>query len=103
MQELLLKSEIFGLVEAGIKHSTSRKGKRDITCGLLLFKMTEDESIQTTVNVTSVRYTPYCKISDEEAVKEGYKSIQELRDVLTRIYGEIDDNELFTFIEFECI
>lgn len=103
MQELLLREEIFGLVNSGVKHSTSRKGKRDIQCGSLLFKMTEDESIQTTVNVTSVRYNPYSEISDEEAVKEGYKSIEELRSVLTKIYGEINNDELFTFIEFELL
>lgn len=101
MQELLLRKDIFGLVKSGIKHSTSRKGKRDIQCGLLLFKMTEDESIQEIVDVTNVRYTPYCEISNEEAIKEGYKSIEELRSVLTNIYGNISDDELFTFIEFK--
>ena len=101
MQELLLKQEVFGLVETGAKHSTSRKGKRDIKCGPLLFKMTEDESRQVTVNVTGIRYIPYGELTDEEAKAEGYEHISELRDILTRIYGEIKSDEPFTFIEFD--
>ena len=102
-QPLLLKKEIFELAASGVKKSTSRKGKRDIKCGLLTFKMTEDENIQLVVNVTKVDFKPYSQISDAEARKEGYASIGELRDVLTKIYGIINDDELFTFVEFEKI
>lgn len=65
--------------------------------------MTEDESVQVVVNVTNVRYTPYGEISDEEAIKEGYKSVEELRSVLTKIYENIDNDEPFTDIEFELV
>lgn len=85
----------------GSKKSTSRKGKRDIVNGALLFKMTEDETQQIIVNVTDVRFTTYGEISEAEAIKEGYGNLGELQDVLTRIYGEIDPNEPFTFVEFE--
>ena len=101
MQELLLKRDIFGKVLDGNKKSTSRKGKRGIVNGVLLFKMTEDETQQVIVNVTNVRYLPYGDITEGEAVKEGYKSLDELRDILTRIYGEIAPDETFTFVEWE--
>ena len=101
MQELLLRRDIFGKVLDGSKKSTSRKGKRDIVNGALLFKMTEDETQQIVVNVTNVCFTPYSEISETEAVKEGYNNLGELQEVLTRIYGEINQNETFTFIEWE--
>jgi hypothetical protein len=101
MQELLLRREIFGKVLDGSKKSTSRKGKRDIIKGELLFKMTENEAEQVCVNVNNVRYLPYCEISEEEAIKEGYKSLSDLKEILTKIYGEIDPNEIFTFVEWE--
>lgn len=101
MQELLLRREIFGKVLDGSKKSTSRKGKRDIVNGALLFKMTEDESQQVCVNVTNVRYTPYCEITEDEARKEGYETLLDLQDILTRIYGEIAPDETFTFVEWE--
>ena len=101
MQELLLRREIFGKVLDGSKKSTSRKGKRDIVKGELLFKMTEDEMQQTIVNVTNVRYLPYGDITGEEAKKEGYESLSELQDILVKIYGEIPKGELFTFVEWE--
>ena len=101
MQELLLRRDIFGKVLDRSKKSTSRKGKRDIVKGALLFKMTEDEAQQTIVNVTGVRYLPYGEITDEEAKKEGYESLSELQDILVKIYGEIAQDEPFTFIEWE--
>lgn len=101
MQELLLRREIFGKVLDGSKKSTSRKGKRDIVNGALLFKMTEDETQQVIVNVTNVRYLPYGEITEDEAKKEGYESLAELQAVLVKIYGEIPSDELFTFVSFE--
>ena len=103
MQELLLRRDIFGKVLDGSKKSTSRKGKRDIINGALLFKMTEDETQQVIVNVTDVRFLPYWNITEEEARKEGYESLSDLRDTLIGIYGEIDKWEPFTFISFEPI
>ena len=101
MQELLLRREVFGKVLDGSKKSTSRKGKRDIVKGALLFKMTEDESQRVCVNVTNVRYTPYCEITEHEAKKEGYDNLSDLQDILVRIYGEIAPDETFTFVEWE--
>ena len=101
MQELLLRREIFGKVLDGSKKSTSRKGKRDIVNGALIFKMTEDETQQVIVNVTNVRYLPYGEITEDEAKKEGYESLTDLQSVLVKIYGEIPSDELFTFISFE--
>ena len=101
MQELLLRREIFGKVLDKTKKGTSRKGKRDIVKGELLFKMTEDETRQAIVNVTDVRYVPYCDITEEDAIKEGYESLEDLQDILTRIYGEIAPDETFTFVEWE--
>lgn len=101
MQELLLRQSIFGLVTSGKKTSTSRKGKRDITKGLLLFKMTEDETVQTVVNVTDVKFVEYKDLTDTEAKKEGYERLEELKAVLNKIYGDIPENEIFTLIEWE--
>ena len=100
-QELLLRETIFGKVLDGSKKSTSRKGKRDIVNGELTFKMTEDETQQTVVNVTDVRYLPYCEITEDESRKEGYESLADLKDILVKIYGEIADDELFTFVQWE--
>ena len=101
MQELLLREEIFDKVLDGTKKSTSRKGRRDIVVGPLLFKMTEDESVQVVRNVVGVRYCAYKEITDDEARKEGYTSLADLQNILERIYGVIDPNELFTFIEWQ--
>ena len=39
--------------------------------------------------------------TDEEAKKEGYESLADLKAVLVKIYGDIPNDELFTFISFE--
>lgn len=102
-QELLLREKMFNLVLSGQKTITSRKGKRDITTGPLIFRMTENPEKQIVVNVTKVSFVAYPDITDTEAKKEGYASVNELRNVLIRIYGEIDPSDLFTLIEFELV
>lgn len=101
MQNLLLRQRLFPKVCSGEKKATSRKGHREIRKGPLLLIMTEDETEQVCVNVNSVVYIPFCKLSQNEATIEGYNNVEELKNELVKIYGEIDDNEEFTLIYWD--
>ena len=99
-QILFLREEFFPLIDEGTKTSTLRKGKRDISCGPLIFKRADCPNIHINVMVTEVNYIPYEKLSTVEANLEGYMTIGALRNVLSDIYGPIGDNEIFTQITF---
>lgn len=99
--KLKLRKEIFLLLESGKKKSTSRLGHRDITVGdELVFVMTEDENIMYKTVITSVKYCKYCEITEAEAFNEGYNSLDELKEALSRIYNPSDE-DIFTLIQFQ--
>lgn len=100
-QELLLVSSVFSLVNEGVKKSTLRKGRRDIRTGPLTFKMTENENCTVKVNVLNVSYLPFSEISEKHAKSEGYDSVDELKNVIRQIYGDVNESEVFTYVEFK--
>lgn len=100
MYVLLLRKEIFADVFSGKKTSTSRQGKRPVMPHQKLRLITPDESVSVDTTVKSVTYCKFNELSLEEAIKEGYSSVEEMKEVLKGIY-DIDKDENFTLIEFE--
>lgn len=52
--------------------------------------------------VTNVEYCRFYDITEEEALKEGYSSLDELKDVLRNLY-DVDADPNFTLIEFKLV
>ena len=98
---MLLRKEMFGLAQTKKKKSTSRFGARDIKLGELTLKMTEDETVTLTVNIIKVTYTTFKYIDDEEAIKEGYSCSNQLKNILRKLYPEIENDSVVTLIEWE--
>ncbi len=99
MDSLKLRKEQFLLVLSGKKTSTSRQGIRRFEVGEEIeLVMTEDETCSIDVTITNVKYIKYKDLTENEAIKEGYSSLEELQLALERIYTVNDDD--FTIIEF---
>lgn len=99
--KMRLRKEIFPLLENGRKKSTSRLGHREVNIGdELIFVATEDETVKYKTEVTDVKYCKFSKLTEKEAVKEGYDSLTELKEVLIKIYNP-SDNDTFTLIGFQ--
>lgn len=100
MNILKLRKEMFPAIISGNKTSTSRQGVRLINPNeKLKIVMTEDERFGIDMVVTNVHYCKFNELTKEEAIKEGYSSLQELQDVLKKIY-DIEKDDDFTIIEF---
>lgn len=100
MNVLKLRKEMFPLIYSGKKTCTSRQGIRDFTLyDKLIFVATEDSSISTDVIVTDIKYCKFSELTKEEAIKEGYESLEELKEVLKKIY-DISKDDNFTLVEF---
>ena len=100
MDTLKLRKEMFPAIYSGDKTCTSRQGIRNFTLyDKLIFVATEDNSISTDVIITNVKHCKFDEITEEEAFKEGYKSLEELKEVLRQIY-DISKDDNFTLIEF---
>lgn len=100
MEVLKLRKELFPLVLSGKKTSTSRQGIRLFEVGEEIeLIMTEDETCSIDVTVTNVKHIKYKDLTEVEAIKEGYSSLEELQFALEKIYTVNDDDD-FTIIEF---
>lgn len=100
MEIKLKKNKFEGLIN-GTKKSTSRLGHREVNIGEeLVIKMTENEKISYSGNVTGVKYCKFSELTEEEAIAEGYNNLAELKENLTNIYNPSADDE-FTLIYFE--
>lgn len=91
---------MFPAIYSGKKTSTSRQGIRDFTLhDKLIFVATEDSSITTDVIVMNVKHCKFDELTKEEAIKEGYSSLKELKEALKKIY-DISKDDNFTLVEF---
>ena len=100
MDSLKLRKELFPLVLSGKKTSTSRQGIRCFEVGEdIELIVTEDKTCSIEVTVTNVKHIKYKDLTEDEAIKEGYSSLEELQLALEKIYTVNDDDD-FTIIEF---
>ena len=99
--EIKLRKEMFPALLNGTKTSTNRLGKRDVSVGEnLYFVMTEDANITFSSKVSNVSYCTFGELTEEEAIREGYSNLPELKNALNKIYHPTND-DIFTLIEFE--
>lgn len=99
-QIIKLREAAFPKLYTGEKTSTSRFGYRHFSVGEnFTFVMTEAEYETFNAVVTNVIYCAFKDLTEEEAIKEGYSSLNELKEVLERIYHPSED-DTFTLIHF---
>lgn len=101
MYMIRIRQDMFPLILSGKKISTSRQGLREIKVGQDLRFLSADGDIVDTI-VTNVEYCRFDELTEEEAFKEGYSSLDELKDVLKNLY-DIDTDPNFTLIEFKFV
>ena len=101
MYMMRIRQEMFPLILSGKKTSTSRQGLREIKIGQELRFLSADGDIADTI-VTNVEYCKFDELTEEEAFKEGYSSLDELKDILRNLY-DVDTDPNFTLIEFKLV
>jgi hypothetical protein len=97
MKELLLNDEFLPAVAEGTKTSTVRKGVRSIPLDYMRLQGSHDSVV---VLVTGTKFVPFGELNDLDAQRDGFENIDELRRVITDIYGPLGDDEYMTIIEF---
>jgi len=95
MQAFELKERMFDNVVNGIKLATLRKGDRNYDTGETVIVGTE-RNRALLVTVSAINKFPLSELTLDDARQEGYKCRQDLIDVMTEIYGELDDDQIVT-------
>jgi hypothetical protein len=99
MQELLQHDDLLDQILAGKKHSTTRKGRRDVTTGPLKIRGTESNRT-IDVHVTFVSFMKFKELNPEDAEISGYDSVKSFKSRLCEIYGDLDEDQEMTVISW---
>ena len=97
IQVLDLADKFLPLVFDGRKRTTVRKGQRTIKKGPALLR-SEEQTLP--IKIVGKHYKKYSELTREDAVRDGFNSLQELRDALHEFYPDLADSDTVTVVEF---
>lgn len=102
---ILFKPEHVTPILSGRKTQTRRTGRLRWKVGAIRQAKTgySRESEFAKIRVTAIRQEPLGAISHEDAIREGYESIEKYKEVFRRIYGYWNDELEVWVIDFERV
>jgi hypothetical protein len=86
-------------VRSGQKCSTVRKGRLKFNKGLLLLTSKTGDFVS--VNVTEVRHTRFKCLTENDAVKDGFTNLADLKRALLEHYPDISMDGWVTIVSFD--
>jgi ABC-type lipoprotein export system ATPase subunit len=98
--ELRIAAEYLPAIRAGHKMTTIRLGRKSFARGLLLLKTRGDFE---TVRVTAAVEKTFSELSDDDARKDGFTSLKELKAALRRHYPGVRNESQLTIVFFELL
>ncbi len=99
MQSIKFAPDLFEKVLKGEKLSTVRLGLRDYTLGEVLLE-TPDSKYTIHGEITGLVKTQLSFLTEEDAKREGYKTLDDLLSRLKQIYPDITPDSVITVVEF---
>lgn len=102
MQTMALADELFPNVLSGVKRGTVRAGIRDVRLGALMFTAASGDGKTATVWVDRVAFTTEERLTDEDAVNDGYADRVELIDALHGFYPHMMASDPVTVVSFSA-
>jgi hypothetical protein len=87
-------------IEKGQKTTTIRLGKRLLEKDLLVLKSRKADIL---VRVVDIEFRRFSELNRNDALKDGFKSLRELREALKRIYPNINKASTMTIVHFRTV
>jgi ABC-type phosphate/phosphonate transport system ATPase subunit/GNAT superfamily N-acetyltransferase len=97
---LKVAPEYMPAIRAGRKRTTIRKGRKTFNHELILLKTKTDFE---PVKITNIRYTAFKCLNEEDAINDGFDSLEELRFALFSYYPDLQDDSWVTIVSFELL
>jgi len=104
--------EYMELVTSGRKKTTIRFRRGMIDCPvdniIPVFSTTASKALDQNqelgwAQILNLRILPFRELDEIDAINDGFLSLNELRNALIDIYGEIDDSEFVSVYEFDYL
>ncbi|MCA1625870.1 MAG: ASCH domain-containing protein [Acidobacteria bacterium] len=97
---LRVAAEYIPAIRAGRKTTTIRKGRRTFDHEVILLK---SGNASETVKITEVKHTAFKCLTEEDARKDGFASLEELKLALLKHYSDLQDDDWVTIFSFELL
>jgi hypothetical protein len=98
MPVMLIKKSLVDLIKNGRKTTTIRLGRRKVKTGALTFLSGRDTL---KVEVTRVEYKSVERLSQVDAQRDGFSSLEDLIRVLRSFYPDMEPGSEVTLVHFE--
>ncbi|AAB89733.1 MULTISPECIES: ASCH domain-containing protein [Archaeoglobus] len=102
MERINFDSEFVERIINGEKITTVRRGIKSYPVGRIV-ELTANGERFALAKVKKVVVKRVRELTDEDAIRDGFKSREELISALKRIYGDIRDDEFVTVVHFEVV
>ena len=106
MKLLKFKQEYYTMIKEGVKTQTMRMPQKrlEVSPGDSVIAIFPDGE-ELLLKITNVGYKAFKSINDEDAEREGFETVDELKKVLLDIYHEFNifDSSRFYYYQFECV
>ncbi|OYT41630.1 MAG: hypothetical protein B6U78_02710 [Candidatus Aenigmarchaeota archaeon ex4484_224] len=100
MKKLFFAKEYKKKLEGGKKKMTIRKGYPKFKEGQEVEIYAGNEKIGN-AKITKIKVKKFSEITNDEIIKDGFKSKTKLKKALRKHYKTVKANDIFTLIEFE--
>ncbi|WP_456327717.1 ASCH domain-containing protein [Archaeoglobus sp.] len=102
MERINFDAEYVESIIQGKKITTVRKGVKSYPVGRIV-ELTVNYKPFAKAKVKKVVVKRVKELTDEDAIRDGFESKEDLLNALKKIYGEINENDLVTIVHFEVL
>lgn len=96
-----LDKKFIPLVRTGVKTQTVRQGKRDHY--LLGETLLITDKVNLKIYINEIHYKAFNKLTEQDAILDGFSSLEELRGVLLGFYPDTKEEDTVTVVKFDYI
>ena len=104
-EEVKFKKEYYSLIKDGVKTQTLRLARKrlDVQEGSIVTAVFPGISETLKIHIHKIGYKQFKSITLEDAVREGFESITDLKNELMKIYPLINKFDRLYYYQFEVI
>ena len=100
VEKINFDAEYIGQIRAGTKRTTIRKGIRNYSGVVLL---TCEGNVFAKARINKVLVKRVGQLREEDAIRDGFENLDDLKATLKRIYGSLEDDDFITIVYFEPV
>lgn len=103
MKTLKFNKKYYMPLLTGEKTQTIRKNKKRIRTGETIKAIFLGTPMECKLKITRIGYKQFKYLTDDDARREGFNNLDELKEELINIYPRLDNLTRIYFYQFKCI